>query len=516
MTDATAAPAPVDNLIQNLRRMTEQLLVESLPWRPGTIGLPSRACLIEFRARVLRLDEQLSTHKDRSSRPWAAFDRVKSKFPEWQLDALITGWVDSFSAIPISPRQSWSERLTAERTGQNPDVRLLLDELGNCRLPTVDLIRRLHAHWPNLFRLAGEEFRSRYHRANFSPLSIMSDPQAVKSELFARWALINELLAQQADWNSRFERFDWFPAWVAAWQNDALTAKIRGHLPQNPQTNPAELKEIRARVAGRRRVERHRGSGNFQKGDILRPEDLANMLRLAVDPVATFVVSRMSAQSRQDLASLGSESPCPRQLESTLLQELTRLCYGPCIYEPQRFGHVPLRPETKRRLSSREIQSPDYQTIKPGTIEDASAVAAALKSPTTNARDFLWERLTARTREALDDWDGKSDLPMRTKRAMLSDLNSIILGPSIWDEARFAEVVIPFHVRCWLDCDLSGPQVAQLNLLLLEQILPLHRSNGYLQTPLPNAVTFRNSLFRLNRVLIEDAFAGYIRATAGW
>lgn len=516
MIDATAAPAVVDNLIGHLRQMTEQLWEETLPWRPDAIVLPGQECLADYRDLVLRLDEQMPTDKSRAPGPWAAFRRVASRYPGWRMDDLIAGWVNGFSTVPVSPRQLWIRHAAQKGFTRGSEVIQLLDELGRCRLPAANLVLRLDAQWPYLFTLASHEFRNRYQRGAFLPLSIQPDSRANKTEHFTRWALINDLLAQQADWNSRFGRFDWFPAWVAAWQNDAMTAKIRGHLPQSPETNPAELREARRLVTGRRRIERHRGSGGFQKGDILRLEEFANRLRRASDPVADFIVSKMSAEGLRELRLSAATSPSSRQLESTLLQELTQICHGPCIHDGSRFGQVTLRPEAKKRLGSREIQTPEYQTIKPGMLADGSAVAADLKSTKNHALEFLWEGLQARTREALDDWDGKSELPLRTKRAMVSDLNSIILGPSIWDAVRFEEVTIPFHVRGWLAGDLSRTQVAQLNLLLIEQVLPLHTAKGSRQVPLPNAAAFRKSLFRLNRVLIEDAFAGLIRATVGW
>lgn len=515
MTEATAASAPVEGLIRDLRRMTEQLWSESPPQGCGENHLPSQGCLAELRDRVLRLADMLPTDKKRSPVPWAALERIEGKFPDLRLGMLITGWVQVFRDLPVSPRQLWNRRLAENKPARNSDLQPLLDGLGNLRLPPADLVARLHAHWADLYPLTSKEFRTRFERCNFAAASLKPDTHAPRTELFARWALVTDLLAQQADWQSRFGRFDWFPSWVAAWQNDVLSATIQEHLPSVSKPDPHKLEVQRRQVQGRRRIQRHRGNGNFEAGDILDLETLADKLRLASDPVAAFIVSRMSVQSRGELSSLDSASTGARQLESTLLQELTRISCGPCIYDPERFRHVSLRPETRRRLGSKEIRGATCQTIKPGTLENAPAVAKALKSPTNKAVEFLFEKLSLGTREALDDWDGQDRLPRKTEKAICGDLNAIILGPSIWDPPLFADVVIPWPFMGWLDFDVAGPQIAQRNRLLLEQILPLHRAKGHLQVPLPPVVAFRESLFMLNRILIEDAFPGEIRSTGG-
>jgi hypothetical protein len=520
MPEATAAPAPMEDLIEDLRRMTEQLWTESPSQIPGEIHLPSLASLTELRRRVLHLSDKLPPGKNRSPVPWAALERVESKIPELRLGMLITGWVQDFSTLPVSPVQLWNRRVAQKQLERNADMQQLLDGLSNLRLPPADLLARLHSHWGDLYPLASKEFRIRFERCNFAAASLKPDNQAPRTEVFSRWSLVTDLLAQQADWHSRFGRFDRFPSWVAAWQNDDLTAKIQEHLltyPKLTYPKPDPHKQIvqQGLVQGRRRIHRHRGSGNFEAGDILDLETLADKLRLASDPVAAFIVSRMSVLSRGELSSLGSTSTGARQLESTLLQELTRISCGPCIYNPERFMHVSLRPETRRRLGSKEVRCATCQTIKPGTLENAPAVAKALKSPTNKAVEFLFEKLSLGTREALDDWDGQDRLPRKTEKAICGDLNAIILGPSIWDPPVFADVVIPWPFMGWLDFDVAGPQIAQRNRLLLEQILPLHRAKGHLQVPLPPVVAFRKSLFRLNRILIEDAFPGEIRSTGG-
>ena len=91
-------------------------------------------------------------------------------------------------------------------------------------------------------------------------------------------------------------------------------------------------------------------------------------------------------------------------------------------------------------------------------ITDPSAFAAALAKGSDAVSVFL--------RGQLQD-SVKADLP-----ALVKDVNRLISGPSIYDQARFHDVVLRPETAQLLHQDPHGQQLARLNKLLLEDAYP--------------------------------------------
>jgi hypothetical protein len=92
-----------------------------------------------------------------------------------------------------------------------------------------------------------------------------------------------------------------------------------------------------------------------------------------------------------------------------------------------------------------------------------------LQEPTQIA-DYLWGRLSARTRKLLSDYS--SDVDQQVREALVQDLNVIIQGPSIHAIDRFSEVKQRQETLDLLKVNPEGEELARLNRLLLEDAFP--------------------------------------------
>jgi hypothetical protein len=90
------------------------------------------------------------------------------------------------------------------------------------------------------------------------------------------------------------------------------------------------------------------GDVPFGPGDV---KDPAGLLLHGNDPLSTFLKGRLDTETLTSLANYTGGSPLPDKLQTALLDRLNRLLEGPSIYDPQRFAHVELTPETQSLLA---------------------------------------------------------------------------------------------------------------------------------------------------------------------
>jgi len=124
--------------------------------------------------------------------------------------------------------------------------------------------------------------------------------------------------------------------------------------------------------------------------------------------------------------------------------------------------------------------SPDYESPRtaPGTaarpagpalsaddLADLPGLAARLRGKERVA-EYLRERFSDGTRELLAAYDGGRDVELRD--ALVRDINEIIVGDSIYDERRFADVALREDTRALLAVNPQGEDLARLNRLLLD------------------------------------------------
>jgi hypothetical protein len=97
-------------------------------------------------------------------------------------------------------------------------------------------------------------------------------------------------------------------------------------------------------------------------------------------------------------------------------------------------------------------------------ITDPAAFAARLTQGTDPISIFLRDRLQESVKT---DLDSKAAIS-----ALVKDLNQVIAGPSIYEKARFGQVILRPETARLLEQNPGGQQLARLNKLLLEDAYP--------------------------------------------
>jgi len=120
--------------------------------------------------------------------------------------------------------------------------------------------------------------------------------------------------------------------------------------------------------------------------------------------------------------------------------------------------------------------------LSPESLEDPAAFALRLHDAADPLSAYLQAQLTPGTRAALDKYvkdaeDGPTDQPAAPfpdslARTLVNDLDDVIQGGSLFDEARFQGVELAGPTRRLLDVDPVGDQRAKLNRMLLDDAYP--------------------------------------------
>ncbi len=110
-----------------------------------------------------------------------------------------------------------------------------------------------------------------------------------------------------------------------------------------------------------------------------------------------------------------------------------------------------------------------YSTFSADDFVDLPSLAAKLKEPNQVA-DYIWGRLSGKTRNLLSNYSSDADREVR--EALVQDLNAIIQGPSTYAVDRFSEIKLRQETQDLLDHNPQGEDLARLNRLLLEDAYP--------------------------------------------
>ncbi|HRI12775.1 MAG TPA: hypothetical protein PLX89_07190 [Verrucomicrobiota bacterium] len=107
------------------------------------------------------------------------------------------------------------------------------------------------------------------------------------------------------------------------------------------------------------------------------------------------------------------------------------------------------------------------------SFHNLSAFAQRLKSPTNPISAYLRGQMSEPTRSGLADWSGTGKVPEGLQELLVRDLNSFLLGSSLWDSGHFSEVPLRPATQELLRRKPLGKDLARLNRLLLEDAFPL-------------------------------------------
>src|SRR5690606_20216815 len=105
---------------------------------------------------------------------------------------------------------------------------------------------------------------------------------------------------------------------------------------------------------------------------------------------------------------------------------------------------------------------------------DFTSFATGLKTPSGDVATFLSGQLSTDTQNLLTAWDPTvtPEPDAAIEQALISDLNSLIHGPLIWDpdpaSNPFAGVTLRPETSELLNADLEGEKLARLNRMILE------------------------------------------------
>jgi hypothetical protein len=106
-------------------------------------------------------------------------------------------------------------------------------------------------------------------------------------------------------------------------------------------------------------------------------------------------------------------------------------------------------------------------------LKDAEALVMKLKYSRDPLSGHIRERLTPATRRLIDDYDEVGRVPDATKNTLVSELNLMLQGLSLYNAKLFAHVELSDSVRAMaLQPTPGGAERVRLNRLLLEEAYP--------------------------------------------
>jgi hypothetical protein len=114
----------------------------------------------------------------------------------------------------------------------------------------------------------------------------------------------------------------------------------------------------------------------------------------------------------------------------------------------------------------------DATSLTVGGITDPSAFAGKLTNGTDAVSVFLRGKLDALVKADLASYSPSNANAKVLISALAKNINQVISGPSIYDIARFSQVILRPETEQLLQQNVYGPQLARLNMLLLEDAYP--------------------------------------------
>ena len=119
-------------------------------------------------------------------------------------------------------------------------------------------------------------------------------------------------------------------------------------------------------------------------------------------------------------------------------------------------------------------------SLASGGITDPVSFAGKLTGGSDAVSVFLRGSLQSPVKSDLAAYSASSANAKTVISALVKDLNQLISGPSIYDKARFANVILRPETAQLLKQNPGGQQLARLNKLLLEDAYPTELARSYL------------------------------------
>jgi len=130
-----------------------------------------------------------------------------------------------------------------------------------------------------------------------------------------------------------------------------------------------------------------------QESMLFRDEDLTNVSSLVTrlkneqDPLAQYLVSKLSPETLELVARYTPSSPPQKALTNALVDDLNRLINDPSLYQGEFFSQASLRPET-RELIDKNPQGEELVRLNRMLLEDAFPTELAKNLPSMLGKDY--------------------------------------------------------------------------------------------------------------------------------
>lgn len=107
-----------------------------------------------------------------------------------------------------------------------------------------------------------------------------------------------------------------------------------------------------------------------------------------------------------------------------------------------------------------------------GDFKDSARLAVKLRDGKDPLSQHLRTQFSPDMQQRLNSYDGSSPLPKSLQKSLISELNRLIKGPSLFEEQRFAQVKLTEGTRRLIAQNPQGEHLMRLNLLLLIEAYP--------------------------------------------
>ena len=223
---------------------------------------------------------------------------------------------------------------------------------------------------------------------------------------------------------------------------------------------------------------------------LIHPQKVVTRLQAAAEPPAAYVRTQLAATTLALLDAADPQEPSPA-LQEALAEALDEIARGASIYEETRFAEVELSEETAA-LTDQALRGGDLIDLNLRLLEEAfpgellrrqpgPRILVALAHPSRfigrlllangGPTQFLREQFAPETRALLEAPSALKP-SVALLRSLLDALDQIARGESIYEATRFDSVELSEETAALVDQELSGNDLIELNLQLLEAAFP--------------------------------------------
>ncbi len=279
---------------------------------------------------------------------------------------------------------------------------------------------------------------------------------------------------------------DWWAVWFAFL---IILGAITGVVDRVPKIgkwegNPVTVFKVKRDAATRLRV-----------SDLKDPAGLVRTLQEAPDPLSRFIRGKFTAD---ELAQIDTQPIGKRPSKATLsliVDRLNELIRGGPIYREPLFRGVKLNPKTRELLIGSSALH-ETHLIDPGGL------AIKLRDGTDPLTARLRAGFSPETLDLLARYNGAGAVPEALKRAMVDELNRVLLRKGFFEPFPEITALVAAEEREAAKCDVPALTSIHLNRLMLDKAFP-----GLIRPcKLPVSVPQGTLCIKLNRLLLEDAY----------